>query len=153
MVSLAVGIRKFTGARAENKGTAMSFTEAIKTCFSKYVTFSGRARRSEFWWWALFIIVATIVLTILDISLFGSTTSGPGEISGSTSFAPFSWIFMLLTFLPGLSVMVRRLHDTDRSGWWYWIALIPLIGFIVLIVWFANVGTKGDNRFGADPLA
>ncbi|HHB81462.1 MAG TPA: DUF805 domain-containing protein, partial [Aliiroseovarius sp.] len=61
-------------------------------------------------------------------------------------------LFMLATFLPNISVMVRRLHDTDRSGWWYWIVLVPLIGFILLIVWFASKGTTGDNRFGPDPL-
>lgn len=131
----------------------MSFTESIKTCFSNYVTFSGRARRPEFWWFALFAFAGSILFTIIDIRLFGTTVTEAGSISGQTSFAPFSWLFMLAILLPYVSVAVRRLHDTDRSGWWYWIALIPLVGFILLIVWFATKGTAGSNRFGAEPAA
>ncbi len=61
-------------------------------------------------------------------------------------------IFGLIMFLPSISVAVRRLHDTDRSGWWWWLWLIPLIGWIILIIWYATVGTDGPNRFGPDPL-
>jgi uncharacterized membrane protein YhaH (DUF805 family) len=129
----------------------MSFTESIKTCFSQYVTFSGRARRPEFWWFALFALVGSIIMTIIDIKLFGTTVTEPGAISGQTSFAPFSWVFMLAIMLPYISVAVRRLHDIGRSGWWYWIALIPLVGFILLIVWFARKGDSGPNQFGPEP--
>ncbi len=130
----------------------MTFGESIKTCFSKYVTFSGRAQRSEFWWWVLFVFAANIVLTWLDIALFGTTETAPGSISGSTDTPILSGIFGLATLLPGISVAVRRLHDTDRTGWWYWIVLVPLVGFILLIVWFATKGTDGPNRYGDDPL-
>ncbi len=130
----------------------MTFGESIKTCFSKYVTFSGRAQRSEFWWWVLFVFAANIVLTWVDIALFGTTETAPGSFSGSTDTPIFSGIFGLATLLPGISVAVRRLHDTDRVGWWYWIILVPLVGFILLIVWFATKGTEGPNRFGYDPL-
>jgi len=129
----------------------MTFQESIKTCFSKYVTFSGRAQRSEFWWWVLFIMIANMVLTWVDIALFGTTQTAPGSISGSTDTPILSGIFGLATLLPSLSVAIRRLHDIDKSGWWYLIGLIPLIGLIVLIVWFATDGTRGRNRFGADP--
>lgn len=130
----------------------MTFGESIKTCFSKYVTFSGRAQRSEFWWFALFVFLGQMVLTWVDIALFGTTEVGPGSISGESDVAIFSAVFGLGTLLPYISVSVRRLHDTDRSGWWYWLVLIPLVGWIILIVWYATKGTDGRNRFGDDPL-
>ncbi|RYH08811.1 DUF805 domain-containing protein [Tropicimonas sp. IMCC6043] len=134
----------------------MGFAEAVKTCLSKYVTFSGRAQRSEFWWFVLFAYGFGIVFSIVDLSLFGETTTiatdGTASVSSETDFAPFTSIFGLAVVLPYISVSVRRLHDTDRSGWWYWLGLIPLIGVIVLIVWFATKGTAGPNRFGEDPL-
>lgn len=141
----------------------MSFMDSIKTCFGKYATFKGRASRSEFWYFALFIWVGVIVLSFVD-----STVFGPREVvmmSATDSFAdgmsfdmswqpqPITALFMLATLLPNISVMVRRLHDTARSGWWYWIVLVPLIGFIVLLVFFVGKGTDGENEYGADPLA
>lgn len=130
----------------------MDISTSIKTCFSKYVTFSGRAQRSEFWWWVLFIMITNVILTIVDSTLFGTVTTGPGSFEASTEMPVLSGIFGLVTLLPSISVAVRRLHDTDRSGWWYWIALVPLVGFIFLIVWFASEGTRGQNRYGRDPL-
>jgi len=129
----------------------MTFGQSVQTCFSKYVTFSGRAVRSEFWWFALFVFGGQIVLSWLDIALFGTTEVGPGSVSGSTDTPIFSGLFGLATLLPFISVAVRRLHDIDKSGWWYWIGLIPLVGFIILIVWFSTEGTRGPNRFGEDP--
>lgn len=130
----------------------MELVPAVKTCFSKYVTFSGRASRSEFWWFVLFGFVMSIILTIVDSTLFGTVTTGPGSFEASTDTPILSLLFFLLMFLPNISVTVRRLHDTDRSGWWYWIVLVPLVGIILLIVWFASTGTQGKNRFGHDPL-
>ena len=130
----------------------MNFSTAVKTCFSKYATFSGRAQRSEFWWFVLFVMGVNFILTFVDSFLFGTVTTMPGGFSASTNTPYLSGLFMLVTFLPNISVAVRRLHDTDRSGWWYWIALVPIIGFIMLIVWFASKGTQGTNRFGPDPL-
>jgi len=130
----------------------MTFGTSIKTCFSKYVTFSGRAQRSEFWWWALFTWVTSLVLSMVDSFLFGTVTTYDGGFEASTNTPILSGIFSLAILLPTLSVAVRRLHDTDRSGWWYWLILIPLVGFIILIVWFATKGTDGQNRFGDDPL-
>ncbi|HEY8353780.1 MAG TPA: DUF805 domain-containing protein [Methylophilaceae bacterium] len=106
----------------------MNFADAIKVCFNKYADFSGRARRSEFWWFFLFYFVGNIVL--------GSISSVLGLL------------FVLATIVPGLAVGARRLHDTNRSGWWQLIGLIPLIGFIVLIVLFAQEGQSGDNQYG-----
>ncbi|NSX56497.1 DUF805 domain-containing protein [Parasulfitobacter algicola] len=120
----------------------MSFMEAVKTCFSKYVTFSGRARRSEYWYFTLFNFLVGIVLGIVD-----------GVISGGDpdSVGIFGTIYSLAVFLPGLAVAIRRLHDTDRSGWWYLLVFIPIIGWIVLLVFFCTNGTEGENRFGHDP--
>jgi len=119
----------------------MTFTESIRTCFSKYVTFSGRATRSEFWWWTLFVVLASFVLSLIDASILKAPDIG----------ALYA-IFSLATFLPGISVMVRRLHDVNKSGWWFWIALIPVLGIILLLVWECTKGTHGSNRFGEDPL-
>jgi uncharacterized membrane protein YhaH (DUF805 family) len=130
----------------------MGFADAIKNNFSKYVTFSGRAPRSEFWWWILFTFIANLVLGAIDIALFGHTVVEAGSISAYTNFSPLAGIFSLVVLLPSISVAVRRLHDTDHSGWWWWLALIPLVGIIVLIVWWATRGTLGPNRFGEDPL-
>lgn len=117
----------------------MSFTEAVKTCFSKYVDFTGRAPRSEFWWWVLFVIIVSVVLSIIDFSVLGAGESGISVLSS---------LWSLATLLPGLAVSVRRLHDTDRSGWWILIAFIPIIGFLVLLYFYVQKGTEGQNRFG-----
>ncbi|ONI75802.1 hypothetical protein BWI15_08270 [Kribbella sp. ALI-6-A] len=109
----------------------------------KYVVFSGRARRKEFWMFTLFNVIISIVLTVID-RLIGTDSSGAGLLSG---------IYTLLVLLPSLAVTVRRLHDTDRSGWWILIGLIPLIGAIVLLVFEVQEGTAGDNSHGPDPKA
>jgi uncharacterized membrane protein YhaH (DUF805 family) len=118
-------------------GAKMNFTQAISSGFSNYVNFAGRAIRSEYWYWVLFVIIAMIVTSIIDVVL------------GIRLFEP---IFALAVLLPGIAVGVRRLHDLDRSGWWLLLGFIPLIGAIVLIVWFVGRGTPGPNRFGPDPL-
>lgn len=122
----------------------MGFQDAVRSCFSKYVTFSGRAPRSEFWFFVLFTVIGSIILGVIDTILFPPISY--------TDTQPLSSIFGLLIFLPQLSATVRRLHDLDRSGWWWWLWLIPLIGWIILIVWYATKGTSGPNRFGPDPF-
>ena len=116
----------------------MGFIEAIKAGFSNYVNFSDRACRSEYWYWILFIIIGEIVVYIIDAVI------GVGIVST---------IFGLGTILPSLAVAVRRLHDLDRSGWWILLSLIPLVGAIILLIWYCSKGTDGPNRFGADRLA
>ena len=115
----------------------MTFTEAIKDGFDHYVNFDGRARRSTFWYWVLFGFLVGIAANIIDAAL------GTNPVVSS--------LVSLALFLPGLSVGIRRLHDTGRSGWWYLIVLIPLIGIIVLIVWWATEGDAGDNEYGPPP--
>jgi uncharacterized membrane protein YhaH (DUF805 family) len=104
----------------------MTFQESIQVCFSKYVDFKGRAVRSEYWWFALFIFLASLVLSMISNVLSG--------------------LFSLGVLLPSIAAATRRLHDTDRSGWWQLIVLVPVIGFIVLIVFLAQEG-KAESRF------
>ena len=122
----------------------MNMTEAVKTCFAKYFTFSGRARRSEFWWFFLFLALAGVVTAFLDSLLFG--------LSAISEVGPINGLFSLATLVPAFSVGARRLHDKGRSGWWQLLLLLPVIGVIVLIVWWATKGDNGTNRFGNDPL-
>jgi uncharacterized membrane protein YhaH (DUF805 family) len=111
----------------------MDFTTAIKTVLTEnYVNFTGRAQRSEFWWFALFVFVVSILL--------GSVSDLIGGLFG------------LAVLLPGIAVAVRRLHDVDRAGWWYLLVLIPVLGSLILIfAFFIHRGTQGGNRFGPDP--
>lgn len=104
----------------------MTFTESVKTCFSKYASFEGVAARSEHWWFVLFIVVASALITAFV-----------GD------FANF--IFSLATLVPSLAVGARRLHDTDRSGWLQLLWLVPVIGWIILIIWLAQEGKA--NRY------
>lgn len=117
-----------------------------------YAGFSGRASRREYW---MFTLINFIILVVLQV-LMNATMTLPDEFGqgGSLGFGYYLYIlYTLATMIPALAVSVRRLHDTDRSGWWVLIGLVPLIGAIVLLVFFCQQGTQGDNRFGSDPLA
>jgi uncharacterized membrane protein YhaH (DUF805 family) len=116
-----------------------TFGQAVGLYFARYVTFSGRASRAEYWWAMLFVAIGTLALTAVDAATFGA---GPGDP------AVLSSIFGLATLLPTLAVSVRRLHDIERSGWWVLIALVPIIGFLVLLFFHLQRGTDGPNRFG-----
>ena len=104
----------------------MTFGESISTCFSKYATFDGRATRSEYWWFALFTFLASVILGMIS-----ETASG---------------VFSLAVLLPSLAVGARRLHDTDRSGWFLLLWLLPIIGWIVLL-FFAVQESKYRTAF------
>ena len=132
----------------------MTFGESIKTCFSKFVTWQGRASRSEYWYFILFAVICYVGATLLD-GVLGTSFKITNPATGELQSMGYGWVYLitaLALILPSLSAMVRRLHDTNRSGWWYWIALVPLIGLIVLIVWFCSRGTVGNNNYGSDPL-
>jgi uncharacterized membrane protein YhaH (DUF805 family) len=121
----------------------MTFGEAVRTCLvEKYVNFSGRARRSEFWWFTLFGWLVMVVLSLIEGTVF-NTESGYGILTT---------IWGLAIILPSIGVSVRRLHDLDKSGWWLLLSVIPVIGFLVLLFWYVQQGTPGQNRFGADPI-
>ena len=111
--------------------------------YKKYAVFSGRARRKEYWFFSLFLAIAYVLLMIVD----GIT----GTLDPMSGLGLTTGIFTLGSILPSIAVSVRRLHDTDRSGWWILIQLIPLIGGIVLLVFFCLDSSPGQNRFGANP--
>jgi uncharacterized membrane protein YhaH (DUF805 family) len=121
----------------------MGFKDAISSGFRNYIGFRGRAARSEYWYWVLFLVLLQIVAWLIDMTLFGFNTTGVNPIGVLVSLA---------TLLPGIALSVRRLHDVDRLGWWVLLGLIPVIGWIVLIYWACLRGTVGANRFGPDPL-
>ena len=123
----------------------MSFTQAVRSVLTQYVGFSGRARRSEFWWWFLFTVLVGIAARILDQA--SGTTVGEGF--GQTGI--IASLVSLALLLPNLAVSVRRLHDTGRSGWWILIGLVPVVGFIVLIVFYVQDSTPGPNPHGPNP--
>jgi len=123
----------------------MGFVDAIKAGFANYVNFSGRAVRSEYWYWLLFTTLAEIVAAIVDAAIFGHLSVYWTEVS------PLSTVAYLGTLLPTFAVSIRRLHDIDRTGWWLLIGLTG-IGIFLLIVWACVRGTTGYNRFGADPF-
>ena len=105
----------------------------------KYVTFGGRARRAEYWYFVLFNFLIAIAIAIVE-GVLGQ--SGNGFLSG---------LYNLFILLPSLAVFVRRLHDTGRSGWWFFIAFIPIIGFIVLLVFLCQDSQPNDNQYGRNP--
>ena len=109
-----------------------------KVVFENYANFEGRARRSEFWYFQLFNFIISFVLSFV-LALI------------SESLIAVSYLFSLAVLIPSIAVGVRRLHDTNRSGWWMLIGLVPLVGAIVLIYFFASEGTAGPNQYGPDP--
>lgn len=117
----------------------------------KYAQFSGRARRSEYWLFTLFIILVEIVYLVL-VSVAGGGTSGNMNGLGMALTGLYG-LFILGVIIPSLAVGFRRLHDTDRSAWWLLIALLPFIGGLVLLVFNVLPGTTGANKYGPDPKA
>ena len=125
----------------------MTFTQAIASGFRRYLDFRTRSSRSEYWWWTLFSALTSVLPRVFAEVLFGGT-------------AILNTLNAILLFIPGLSVAIRRLHDTDRSGWWLLIALgiivisaliywaLILIGILLLIYWYVQPGTAGSNRYG-----
>jgi len=122
------------------KGETMNwYIEVLK----KYAVFSGRARRKEYWFFCLFNIIISIVLSIIDVFLLGTEPEAGVGLLGT--------LYALAVLIPALAVSVRRLHDTDRTGWWLLIAIVPLIGFIVLLVFMLLDSTPGENKHGPNP--
>ena len=111
--------------------------DAFRQFFSRYVQFSGRSNRGAFWFWQLDNILISLGLGLLDIAVFGS--QGSGLLGG---------LWGLATLIPSFALGARRLHDIDKSGWWQLLALIPLLGWIILLVWFCRAPDNQPNRFG-----
>ncbi len=109
----------------------------------KYAVFGGRARRKEYWYFQLFSILIYIVITIID----GVT----GTFSPEGGFGLLGSLYCLAVLIPGFAVVVRRLHDTGKSGWWLWIVLVPLVGAIVMLVFMVQDSQPGENQYGLNP--
>ncbi len=123
----------------------VSFQNAVGLGFQHYFDFKGRSTRSEYWWWLLFVVLAGIALTIVDMGIGTfNYESGDGLLSG---------LFKLATLIPGLALGARRLHDINKSAWWLlmWLSFLLIIPVIVLLVWAARQGDNGTNRYGPDP--
>jgi uncharacterized membrane protein YhaH (DUF805 family) len=117
------------------------YLEALR----KYAVFDGRARRMEYWMFVLFNCLIVVVLSVVDTVV--------GIFSLGNSIGALTGLYWLVVLVPSIAVTVRRLHDTDRSGWWALLALLPLLGTIVLFVFCVLDGTPGPNRFGENPKA
>ncbi|MFC3689024.1 DUF805 domain-containing protein [Aquipuribacter hungaricus] len=120
----------------------MSFPQAVSSALRQYVGFRGRARRSEYWWFVLFTFLVTLIAGSADALLGLADSTGNGPIGGLATLA---------LLLPSLAVGVRRLHDTGRSGWWMLIGLVPLVGTIVLIVFFVQDSVRATTEHGPSP--
>ena len=106
--------------------------------FKKYAEFSGRSRRSEYWYFTLFHFLALIASLFLGVLI-------------GIEFPIFYIAYLLASFIPSLAVLVRRLHDTNKSGWWFLVSFIPLVGTIVLIVFLATDSDPNENQYGLNP--
>ncbi|MGH7108571.1 MAG: DUF805 domain-containing protein [Acetobacteraceae bacterium] len=128
------------GSRA-GASVRRTFGSSIRICLRNYVGFEGRAPRAEYWYFVLFTIICQIAADIVGVA--SGTSYGASGLGGLVALA---------LFLPSLAVSVRRLHDINRSGWWYLIVFVPIVGWILLLVWACTRGTGGPNRFGPDQL-
>ena len=126
----------------------MKFGEAVKTCFSKYCCFKGRARRAEFWYWVLFEMIVCAVVSFI-IGFIGGLTGN----DTNTAVSVANSIIELALLLPGLGVAVRRLHDIGKSGWFLLINLIPVVGSIIVLVWNCKDSAAEENKYGPNPKA
>ena len=115
----------------------MSFADAVRSCLTNYATFSGRARRSEFWWFALFVALVEIVLSVVGAAI---------------GVRPLMFLGYLALIVPYLAAGVRRLHDTGKSGWMILVGIIPIIGPIILLVFFLT-DSAAINAYGPSPKA
>ena len=138
--------RIFSGNQWPRLGIIMTFIDAIKNCFVKYVHFSGRSTRSEYWYFFLFVVLLSSCMDIVDATISGETIWSYRGLYG-----PAQLIFQILIFLPVIAVSVRRLHDVNKSGWWILLSL-TIIGLIPLLWWAIKLGDDGLNEYGEDPL-
>ena len=112
---------------------AVSFSDAISLAFKNYVNFKGRSTRAEYWWFFLFTFTLSAITEAIDVF---------------SSLGIMSTIFSLIVFMPSLTVGVRRLHDINRSGWWILMWFVPIVGWVLLIVWYTRRSDEGINRYG-----
>ncbi|MDA8579749.1 DUF805 domain-containing protein [Pontimonas sp.] len=126
----------------------MGFAQAVKSFWSHYATFKGRARRSEYWFIQLFLVATNLAAAVIDFVLMNGDierfiANGGGGIVGL--------VWILATIVPALAVLVRRLHDTGKTGWWVLLGFVPLAGGIVLLVFTVQQSETADNAYGPVP--
>ena len=136
------------GQKIYLKGLVMNnLVAATKKALTNYVNFSGRAGRPEFWWWVLAALIVTIIVRIVDGLLFAPLMGFDGF--NENAWRPLSMLLGLALILPAIAVGVRRMHDIGKSGWWLLLGLVPIIGALVVIYFYAQKGDPDSNRFGA----
>ncbi len=123
--------------------------EAARSVLSQFATFTGRASRSDYWWWVLAYVLALFAIGLVDTFVIAPSLGF--NITDENAGQPLSMLFVLAMFLPNLAVSVRRLHDLNKSGWWLLLGLLPVVGVLVLLYWIIQRGTEGSNDFGSDP--
>ena len=123
--------------------------EAARSVLSQFATFTGRASRSDYWWWVLAYVLALFAIGLVDTFVIAPSLGF--NITDENAGQPLSMLFVLAMFLPNLAVSVRRLHDLNKSGWWLLLGLLPVVGVLVLLYWIIQSGTEGSNEFGSDP--
>ena len=122
----------------------MSFGQAISSGFKNYAVVQGRSTRSAFWFFYLFVVIVGFAITLIEGLLLDNSFAG--------GFGIISTIWFIVIFIPTVSVVVRRLHDTNRSGWWWWIQLVPFVGFIVILVFMVSASSPGENKYGPETI-
>lgn len=122
------------------------FLDVVK---NNYANFNGRATRSQYWYFVLFYLLISIVLSLIDLYAINPALGMTPEEAASGGI--LSVVFALAMLLPQIGLGIRRLHDTGKSGWWYLIIVIPLIGALILLYFFITDSQAGDNEYGANP--
>ena len=135
----ALGVSLITSSTPQ---VIVDFPEAVKLGFQRYIDFSGRSSRAEYWWFTLFIVLVDVIVTAVDTVVLGTDLRDIGLLST---------VWQLATLIPSLAIGVRRLHDIDKSGWWILLWFVLVIGWIVLIVWAIKRSDKGPNKYGPSP--
>lgn len=141
----------------------MDFKQAVRSAFTNYATVTGRASRSEYWYFVLFALLGGFATGFLDSMFFGAgevthaVVEATDHITRSVGgthrpIGPLNAMFSVLVLIPAVCLGVRRLHDTNRSGWWMLLVFVPLVGPIILLIWYCTPGMPRQNRFGANPL-
>ena len=126
----------------------MTFIKSIKTCFKKYLTIKGRAPRSEYWWFQAAFVPLSIFVVIV------SEDENIEKLSDLIlSFYLLCFVVVLASIIPLITVTVRRFHDTNKSGWYFLLGLIPLVGSLIVTVMMIPEGTKGKNKYGPNPIS
>ena len=124
----------------------MNFLNAVKSYFVRWNDFKTRSSRSEYWWATLFSVLVSLVSELVNVAI----ASNPSALT--LTIAILVLILLIFMMIASLALVVRRLHDIDKSGWWY-LLIFTIIGIIPLIIWFCSKGTEGENRFGENPLS